>query len=243
MIATQAKHCHPPTIGNPVGNWAIPWSEANKASKTATIIDAQGDGVTLGIDVNIGLMVGDDAAIVFRDLFRNVEVGTFETNVPRLRDGRVDTRKPITCTNFSVYYTNTNGLSRQVGGDKRNTGHRGVPPSLFALHPDEVTQVMRRLKTGLGQPADHPGPNRPMYGIETPRDGGVPEGGVLQYNGPIRNPILKAAHDYGFIVGDTGAEGTATIKTVQDGTYTKAILDSLDGTSWSDWDVMQLGWL
>src|SRR4051812_32878148 len=172
MIAIQAKHCHPPTIGNPVGNWAIPWSEATATSKVVTIRSTAGDTIRLGIDVHIGLMAGDDAACVFRDLTRNVEVGTFETNIPRKPDGTVDTTRAITCTNFSIYYTDTNGLSRQVGGDARNTGHRGVPPSLFALHPLEVTGVQRVLKTALGQPGDHPIPNFPMYGGESPRDGG-----------------------------------------------------------------------
>lgn len=242
MIGVQAKHCHPPTIGNPVGNWAIPWSEAEGNSPIATIRDAAGNTVRIGVDVNIGVMAGDDAAIIWRDFGRKVEISTFETNVPRLSNGKINVSKPITCSGFGIYYTDTNGLSRQVGGDRRNTGHRGIPPSIQALHPSEVDLIERMLKTGLGQPADHPGPNFPMYGIESPRDGGIPEGANVRYMGPIRNSIQKAAHDYGFIVGDTGNEGTATVKTVQGGAYSDAVLKSLDGTNWDQWVVMKLGW-
>lgn len=244
MTSAQGQSCPPPKVGSPFGAWAMPWSEAATLSKTAKIRDASGATVQISVDTNIGEMSGNDAAVVWRDLKRGIEVATFETDVPRKRDGTIDLTKPIVCTAFSIYGTGTNGLSRQVGGAKQNSGHRGVPPSASALHPAEALgPIAHRLKCALGQPGDHPGPNFPMYGIESPRGGAIPEGAVIRLRNPkAGNVIQQAAHAYGFIVGDTGATGTATIKTVQGGVYSAAVLDSLKGTSWPDWDVMLLGW-
>lgn len=243
MIRAQALFCPPPTVGTPTGAWAMPWSEANALSHPATIRDASGDTVTLAVDTHVGEMVGNDAAVVWRDLHKGVEVATFETVVPRKSDGTINLTRDITCTNFSVYYTGTNGLAQQVGGDKRNTGHRGVTPSSMALYPLECVVPIRSVKkVSLGPPADYPGPNHPMYGIESPRKGGIPEGARLRLRNPAPgNIVQQAAHEYGFIVGDTAGDGHATLKTVQGGGYAPAILTALDGLTWNDWDVMTLG--
>jgi hypothetical protein len=243
MIKAQALRCPPPTVGNPTGGWAMPWSEATASSPTATITDGK-TSVKLKIDPHVGEMSGDDAAIVWRDLSTGLEVATFETLLSHKSDGTVDVKKPIRCTGYAIYKTGSNGLSRQVGGDKKNTGHRGIPPSTMALHSGEVDsgQILQRKKIAFGQPSDHPGPNFPMYGIESPRNGGIPEGAVIRYKGPIGNLIQQAAHDYGFIVGDTAGDGKSILKTVQGGVFSLAILKALDGTTWDDWDVMTLGW-
>lgn len=245
MITAQAKVCGVPVVGSPWGGWAMPWSEvrSKSAGKIATITDSTGLSMKLLIDPDVGSMTGDDAAIVFRDLVNKVEASTFETAAVYNRDGTINTSKPIRCKGFSVYYLGTNGLSRQVGGDKRNTGHRGGTPSASALHPDEIADGIRsRKKIALGQPADHPGPNFPYYGIESPRNGGIPEGAVIRRRDDSNNPVLHNAHVFGFLVGDTGQIGHATLKTVQAAEYDDAILNALDNETWAGWDVMQLGW-
>jgi hypothetical protein len=253
--ARQALLCPPPKLGKPTAAWALPWSEATSADPVVTIRDSKGATVQLAVNVHTGSMTGDDAAIVWRDLGRHIEVATFETVVVR-KDGSIDTSKPITCTGFATFDTDTNGIARQVGGPKQNTGHRGVVPSSMALHPDEAhAPILHRLKCSLGPPADNPGPNYPMYGIESPRPGAIPEGATLRYNGPITNVVLQAAHDFGLIVGDTAGGGTSVVKTVQGGDYRSqaerdsgvvvtdaAILRALDATTWDQWDVMELGW-
>lgn len=236
----QAKVCPPPTVGSPQGGWAMPWSEA-VAGQTATITDGH-TSVKIDIDVHVGQMAGDDAAIVFRDLIRGIEVATFETVLSHKADGTIDLTKPIRCTGYAVFDTASNGLARQVGGPKQNTGHRGIVPSSMALHPTD-TPILHRLKVALGQPGDHPGPNFPMYGIESPRNGAIPEGAVIRLRNPVvGNIVQQAAHVFGFIIGDTGAPGKATLKTVQGGVYSAAILHGLDGTTWDQWDVMKRGW-
>lgn len=251
--AAQAKVCHPPTLGNPAGGWAMPYSEAVKGA-TATITDGH-TSVKIDIDVHVGTMAGDDAAIVFRDLARGIEINTFETVLTRNADGTVNLSKPIRCTGYSIYNTTSNGLARQVGGIKQNTGHRGIVPSSRVLRVAEIGALLSRKSVALGQPGDHPIPNFPMYGGESPRNGAIPEGMTIRYHGPITNPILQAAHDFGFIIGDTGGPGTATLKTVQGGDYRTpaeqaanvpiaraSILHALDNTTWDQWDVMQAGW-
>lgn len=243
MIADQAKVCDVPNIQNPNSSWAIPWSEAKAGDPIATIMSSRGDQAKIRVDPNIGEMVGDDAAIVFRDLTSHIEIGTFETKVPRRRTGVIDTSKPIMCTNFSIYDTNTEGVARQSGGSKQNTGHRGVPPSAFAWHPDEVDAVERCLKVSLAPPCDHPGPNWPMYGIESPRGNtGIPEGArFYKITQPPAgsHPVLMAAWKYGFIVGDTG--GSPSLKAVLNGTYPKGTA-GLDNVRWTDFAVLPLGW-
>jgi hypothetical protein len=243
MIKAQALRCPPPTVGNPTGGWAMPWSEATSKSPTATITNGA-SSVKIRIDPHVGEMSGDDAAIVWRDLTSGIEVSTFVTVPTYDSNGLVDVRKPIRCKDYGIYKIDSNGLSRQVGGDKKNTGHRGIPPSSMALHPDDpVSGIKHRLKVALGQPGDHPGPNFPMYGIESPRNGGIPEGAVIRLRDPEPgNPVQQAAHDYGFIVGDTAGDGKSILKTVQGGVFSLAILKALDGTTWDQWDVMTLGW-
>lgn len=252
MIAAQAKVCDPPRIGRPTGAWAIPWSEVglSDAAPWATIVSSSGGRVTLHVDPRTGIMAGNDAAVIWRDWQTQIEVSTFETFIPRLGDGTIDTTKPITCTNYGLWGIKTNGIARKAaGGQKPNNGHRGIPPSVMALHPDEVTAVRRRLKISLAPPADHPGPNWPMTGIESPRHGGIPEGAVLRLKDSalLRSgttgaalEIASAANNWGFIAGDTG--GSAVCKTVQGGVYGPGVITALEPFTWQDWEIMTLGW-
>jgi hypothetical protein len=220
----------------------MPWSEVTVSGLMMTIVSSKAAAVTIRIDPNIGQMSGNDAAVVFRDWLAGIEISTFETIIPRRADGTVDTAKPITCTNYGIYALVSDGIAESSGGSQGNGGHRGVPPSAMALHPKDTT-IQHRLKVALGEPADAPGPNWPMYGIESPRSGAIPEGAVIRpKERDTSNPVRLAAHDYGFIVGDTAAPGKAALKTVQGGTYAPEILSALDGLTWDDWEVMTLGW-
>lgn len=248
MIAVQATKCPPPTIKPPSGSWALPWSEVtSKAWPMVTITDGH-TSVRLRIDATIGQMAGDDGAAVFRDWTTGLEVATFETIFARDSDGNVDTSKQIRCSGYAHYALDSNGLARQVaGGDPRNSGHRGIPGGIMALLPDEaVSGVFHKLKAALGQPADHPGPNFPMYGIESPRNGGIPEGANcrLKKSSARFNPndrIHVAMATYGVIIGDTAGAGKSAIKTVQGASYPVEVLRSLDVFAWADWEVMTLG--
>jgi hypothetical protein len=242
MIKAQATRCPPPTVGSPNGGWAMPWSEGIRGN-LVTVTDGS-KSVKINIDPNVGSMAGDDAAIVWRDFLTGVEISTFESVVSYTRDGKVDLSKPIRCKAFGIFKIDSNGLTRQVGGDKMNNGHRGIPPSAMALHPDELgSPILHRLKIALGQPADHPGPNFPMYGIESPRNGGIPEGAVIRLKNPRSGDVLQQnAHDFGFIVGDTAAPGKSVVKAVQGGQYESRVMQSLDNLDWGDWEVMKLGW-
>lgn len=247
MIAKQAKSCPPPTVKSSSGGWALPWSEVSGTAGTlATIKDAQSNIVKVYIDVTVGDMSGDDGAIVFRDWRTGVEISTFETKVVRHSDGKVDTSKPIMCKSFGSYRLGTDGIAKQSGGDKANSGHRGVAPSSMALFPtDQYGPILHRLKVALGQPADTPGPNWPMYSLESPRSGGIPEGAVIRLKGSSTNvasPVQVAAHAFGFIVGDTAGAGKSALKTVQGHAYGPETMNALDGLTWADWEVMALGW-
>ncbi len=245
MTVAQAKSCGPPTVGAPTGAWAIPWSEIVSGGLQVTIKDSKGNSTKVYVDPHVGEMGGDDAAIVFRDWRTGVEVSTFETVIPRKADGTVDASKPITCKAYGKFGLNTNGIDKAAtGGDPANSGHRGVPPSSMALTPWEADgrPIQSRKKVSLGPPADHPGPNWPMTGIESPRGGAIPEGANIRRKAPGSNPVQVAAHVYGFIIGDTAGAGKSTLKTVQGGHYDKAVIDALDGDTWADWEVMTLGW-
>lgn len=221
----------------------MPWSEIVTTGKLATIRDSAGKTVKLYIDVTIGAMTGDDGAAVFRDWRTGIEVSTFETVIPRLSNGTVNVTKPITCKAFASYKLSSNGIAKLTsGGDPANSGHRGIPPSAMALHPSDTGIIAHRMKVSLGPPADHPGPNYPMYGIESPRGGGIPEGAVIRRKvRDTSNQVRLAAHDYGLIIGDTAGGGKSALKTVQGGVYPTSVLQALDGTTWADWEVMTLG--
>lgn len=252
MITAQASLCDPPRVGRPAAAWAIPWSEVGlqDAKPWASIVNKKGSRIQIHVDTRTGIMAGNDAAVIWRDWQTMTEVSTFETKIPRKPDGTIDTTQAITCTNYGVWGMKTNGIARSVaGGQKPNSGHRGIPPSVMALHPGEVDGIRRRLKISLAPPADHPGPNWPMTGIESPRKGGIPEGAVIRLKseaiarvGPTGAAleIATAANVFGFIVGDTG--GNSTLKVVQGGVYPVEVIHALEGFVWQDWEVMQLGW-
>lgn len=99
----QELVCPPPTVGNPNGSWAMPWSEARASDPFATIRDSSGREVRIRVDVNTGTMLGNDGAAVWRDLLLGLEVSTIVTAATRHGDGTIDTRRPILCDAFALY--------------------------------------------------------------------------------------------------------------------------------------------
>jgi acid phosphatase type 7 len=125
----------------------------------------------------------------------------------------------------TVYYLESNGLNGRLpqSNDKRNTGHRGVPPSAFAVRYEEISDgdLSHVLKISIG--AASPDYVFPMVGSdgESTNQSAPPEGSRIRIKpavdlrqldlSPAALVIARALQRYGAIIGDESG-GTVNLK-------------------------------
>jgi hypothetical protein len=125
----------------------------------------------------------------------------------------------------TVYHLESNGLNGKLpqSNDRRNTGHRGVPPSAFAVRYDEIRAgaLNHVLKIAIGGAS--PDYVFPMVGSdgESTNPSAPPEGSRIRIKPavdlrqfdlpPAALVIARALQRYGAIIGDESG-GTVNLK-------------------------------
>jgi hypothetical protein len=196
-----------------------------------------------------------DASMTVYDLDRGIVYGFFRTDYePRAS-------RWLSCGG-TVYYLESNGLDGILpqSDNHRNFGHRGLPPSVFAVRHDEIQtgSIDHVLKIAVNHTKCES--VFPMTDDEcgTRARNAPPEGARIRLKPSIdlskmglSRPVLiiaRALQRYGAIIGDQSGEG-AQLKlqnTVAEGRgqLWRGVLqeDSLSVFSFSDYQIVQLGY-
>lgn len=162
----------------------------------------------------------------------------------------------------TVYYLNSNGLARDAAGsdEPRNAGHRGVPPSTYAVRLDEIRHgdIDHILKISVNTTGC--AFVFPMVGDECGTTAALapPEGTRIRIDpsvnlsglglSPAALVIARALQRYGAVIGDQSG-GPATLKlenTMAEGRgqLWNGVLsnDSLRAIPLDDYEVIRPGW-
>ncbi|HJX07890.1 MAG TPA: hypothetical protein VJ736_07450, partial [Actinomycetota bacterium] len=197
-----------------------------------------------------------DAAMTVYDLASGIVAAFHHTVRTVASDGSVSWS---TCGG-AAYHVDSNGLEGRAAGanDARNVGHRGVPPSTYAVRWDEIDagSIDHALKIAINNTCDHVWP---LVGDEGCNGGGlIPEGTRIRIRPEVdlstyglsraQLTIVTALQRYGAFVGDQSGGGVAlkVENTVAEGRgdLWNGVLDprSLSKIPLSAYEVVERGW-
>jgi hypothetical protein len=163
---------------------------------------------------------------------------------------------------WNIYFLDSNGIvAEAAGGDPRNEGHRGIPPSALVIRWDEIQAKLIPHKIEIVVDSTC-GVQWPMVWGETPCGTAIPEGTLLRVKPGTCLSTCVAKHglhltgagltvarclrDYGAVIGDRSASLNVGIKledTVAEGRgwLWNGVIGptTLAGLPWSLFEVVQ----
>jgi hypothetical protein len=196
-----------------VGSWALPVYFAREGDPVYTIKPGQYGPTLYEVHIPLGALPGNnsDALMAVFDRARSV---VFELNH--------GVYNPVThswsAVGTALYGLASNGLACSLPESNRvcpmNSGHRGIPPAIFAIRYNEVKAgaIRHVIKISLDRTGDcH---FYPASGNEQGKGGNICEGTILRIREGVDLSrrrlsygclvIARAIKRYGAVVGDTG---------------------------------------
>jgi hypothetical protein len=238
--------------GNPV-YWAAKSDHAYRIKNETGCPDLPSEMSSMRIPAGAKADPTDDASMTVYDLTRGVVYALWQASYSSSTD-------TWTSCGGSVYYVGSNGLAGSLpqSDEPRNQGHRGVPPSTFAVRWDEIqageidhvlkiavdTTKCRHVFPMTGDECGTTNKNAPSEGarIRIKRSIDVTKLGLSA----AALVIAKALQTYGAIIADQSS-GSASLKVENvvaegRGWLWKNVLDvdSLSKIPFGDYEVMQI---
>ena len=242
------------------GNWGNPIYFSGKGDKRCRIentceLRQPPEFRRIRIPPNAGHDPTSDAAMTVYDLDKNLVYGFYQARYNATQD-------VWSACGGTVYYLDSNGLEGglEEADEKRNFGHRGIPPSTYAVRYDEIKKgaIDHVLKIAVN--TAHQDHVWPMTGSDGDSSApfAPPEGARLRLKPSIdldeldltraERTIAVALQRYGAVIGDQSGS-TAVLKvenTVAEGRgqLWRGLLepDSLRHFTFDDFEFVRLGY-